>query len=312
MTDVLLAIETRIAGADVVELNPDRDINSMTAILAAKMVKELAALATEFPAIPPRHRDRLRARAMSRRLVEGLRRTQCQPLHHRLAAVPLPVPGRSVTRPAAAPPPRPAPSDRAGSAPPCRARLRGRRHGRRAGARRRSPTGPARRSARASARRNWVSPDWRVPRISPAPRSRRSSSAMRKPSLVSRIRVRRARAVSVRAFAAQQQADAVLIAAPDPAAQLVELGEAEAVGMLDDHQRSHSARRRRPRSPWSRPARRPRRAGRRAITASFSGPFIRPWTTPTLSPKRCRSSCARSSAAARSLVSLSSTSGQTQ
>jgi arginase len=47
--DVLLAIETPIAGADVVELNPDRDFNSMTAILAAKMVKELAALATAFP-----------------------------------------------------------------------------------------------------------------------------------------------------------------------------------------------------------------------------------------------------------------------
>jgi hypothetical protein len=29
----------------------------MTAVLAAKMVKELAALATEFPAIPPRYGD---------------------------------------------------------------------------------------------------------------------------------------------------------------------------------------------------------------------------------------------------------------
>ena len=49
--DVLLAIEAPIAGADVVELNPDRDVNDMTAILAAKMVKELAALATVFPAV---------------------------------------------------------------------------------------------------------------------------------------------------------------------------------------------------------------------------------------------------------------------
>jgi arginase len=48
--DILLAIETPIAGADVVELNPDRDVNAMTAILAAKLVKELAALATAFPA----------------------------------------------------------------------------------------------------------------------------------------------------------------------------------------------------------------------------------------------------------------------
>ena len=50
VTDVLLAIEAPVCGADVVELNPDRDINDMTAVLAAKMVKELAALATAFPA----------------------------------------------------------------------------------------------------------------------------------------------------------------------------------------------------------------------------------------------------------------------
>lgn len=34
-----------LVGADVVELNPSRDINGMTATLAAKLVKELAALA---------------------------------------------------------------------------------------------------------------------------------------------------------------------------------------------------------------------------------------------------------------------------
>jgi arginase len=53
LIDVLLAIETPIAGADVVELNPDRDVNEMTAGLAAKLVKELAALATAFPAVAP-------------------------------------------------------------------------------------------------------------------------------------------------------------------------------------------------------------------------------------------------------------------
>ena len=52
--DLLLAIETPVAGADVVELNPDRDINDMTAALAAKLVKELAALASAFPAVAPR------------------------------------------------------------------------------------------------------------------------------------------------------------------------------------------------------------------------------------------------------------------
>lgn len=42
---VLHRIETPIIGADVVEYNPTRDINGMTAVVAAKLVKELAALA---------------------------------------------------------------------------------------------------------------------------------------------------------------------------------------------------------------------------------------------------------------------------
>ena len=42
---VLHRIEIPIVGADVVELNPSRDINQMTATVAAKLVKELAALA---------------------------------------------------------------------------------------------------------------------------------------------------------------------------------------------------------------------------------------------------------------------------
>lgn len=44
---VLGRIRTPIVGADVVELNPSRDINGMTATLAAKLVKELAALAAQ-------------------------------------------------------------------------------------------------------------------------------------------------------------------------------------------------------------------------------------------------------------------------
>lgn len=42
--DLLLEIEAPLVGADVVEYNPDRDINGVTAVLAAKLVKELAAL----------------------------------------------------------------------------------------------------------------------------------------------------------------------------------------------------------------------------------------------------------------------------
>jgi agmatinase len=42
---VLQRIPSPIAGADIVEYNPSRDINGMTAVVAAKFVKELAALA---------------------------------------------------------------------------------------------------------------------------------------------------------------------------------------------------------------------------------------------------------------------------
>ena len=104
-----------------------------------------------------------------------------------------------LTRPAAAPPPHPARTDRAAAAPPGRARLPARRRGRSAGARRRSRIGASASTCSALASRKPASPDWRVPRISPAPRRRRSSSAMRKPSLVSRISARRARAVSLSA-----------------------------------------------------------------------------------------------------------------
>ncbi len=45
VVDMLHGIGAPIVGADVVELNPARDINGVTAVLAAKLVKELAALA---------------------------------------------------------------------------------------------------------------------------------------------------------------------------------------------------------------------------------------------------------------------------
>lgn len=44
---VLHRIDAPIVGADVVEYNPSRDINGMTAVVAAKFVKELAALALD-------------------------------------------------------------------------------------------------------------------------------------------------------------------------------------------------------------------------------------------------------------------------
>ncbi len=47
LLDLMARIEGPIVGADVVELNPDRDLNDMTATVAAKLVKELAALAPD-------------------------------------------------------------------------------------------------------------------------------------------------------------------------------------------------------------------------------------------------------------------------
>lgn len=44
---VLHRVRGPIVGADVVEYNPSRDVNGMTAVVAAKLVKELAALAAE-------------------------------------------------------------------------------------------------------------------------------------------------------------------------------------------------------------------------------------------------------------------------
>jgi agmatinase len=42
---VIHRIDSRIVGGDIVEYNPVRDINGMTAVVAAKLLKELAALA---------------------------------------------------------------------------------------------------------------------------------------------------------------------------------------------------------------------------------------------------------------------------
>lgn len=43
--NVLHAQRAPLVGADIVELNPDRDINGMTATVAAKLVRELCAYA---------------------------------------------------------------------------------------------------------------------------------------------------------------------------------------------------------------------------------------------------------------------------
>ena len=50
---VLHAQRAPLDGADVVELNPDRDLNGMTAVVAAKLVRELCAYAASRPPAPP-------------------------------------------------------------------------------------------------------------------------------------------------------------------------------------------------------------------------------------------------------------------
>lgn len=42
--DVIHAIDAPIIGADIVELNPERDINNMTAMTAAKLMREIAGM----------------------------------------------------------------------------------------------------------------------------------------------------------------------------------------------------------------------------------------------------------------------------
>lgn len=41
--DIIQSIDTKVIGADIVEYNPERDIQDMTAFLAAKMMKEILA-----------------------------------------------------------------------------------------------------------------------------------------------------------------------------------------------------------------------------------------------------------------------------
>ena len=83
-----------------------------------------------------------------------------------------------------------------------------------------------------------ASPDWRAPRNSPGPRISRSRRAISKPSVVSRIVSRRCLATLAQRALIQQQAGTLAAEpAPDAAAQLVQLRQAEALGMLDHHQR---------------------------------------------------------------------------
>ena len=79
--------------------------------------------------------------------------------------------------------------------------------------------------------------------------------------------------------------------------------------MLDHHHGGRPARRRRPRSPSSPPAVGSRRGRSAPSPRSLSAAFMRPWTRPTALAEELRQNArCRSSAAARSIASASSTS----
>ena len=86
-----------------------------------------------------------------------------------------------------------------------------------------------------------------VPRISPSPRRARSTSASLKPSRSRRDRLHPAPR-ELRRRVGEEDAVRLVLAAADPPAQLVELGEPEALGALDQHHGRVRRRRSRPRS----------------------------------------------------------------
>ena len=47
--DIIHRIDVRIVGADIVEYNPSRDINGLTAMTAAKFVKEIGSMMINNP-----------------------------------------------------------------------------------------------------------------------------------------------------------------------------------------------------------------------------------------------------------------------
>ena len=82
------------------------------------------------------------------------------------------------------------------------------------------------------AKRNAARPDWRTPVSSPSPRRPRSISASRKPSSCSR-----APAAAADSFGPEEQAQRLVLAAADAPAQLVQLRDPVALGVLDEHDR---------------------------------------------------------------------------
>ena len=133
-------------------------------------------------------------------------------------------------------------------------------------------------------------PDWAAPSTSPSRRAPGRSATARTRRWSRRPPSSRSRAGLPSAASVTSRQSPGWLPAAHPPAQLVQLGDAEPVGVQHDHHGGVGRRRRRPRPRWCRPARRCRQAapGRR------TEPSRRP------SPPR---SCGRCSAASRSPAS---------
>ena len=163
------------------------------------------------------------------------------------------------------------------------------------------------------ARRSAGRPLCRTPKKSPGPRSSRSFSARQNPSCVSSMAFSRSHVVLVcgivrRSGVGEQQAVRLVCASAHPAPELVQLGQAKAVGAFDQHDRgighvdAHLDHRggdqdveSRPRGSRSSPAPFPcPSSGRGAVPAADRGrwsaaaartPPRRPWPRPCPTPR---------------------------
>ncbi len=114
------------------------------------------------------------------------------------------------------------------------ARARARRaRGRRRGSARRAPRARSSSSASSGSRatRNWASPDWRVPTSSPSPRSSRSISASRKPSVCAAERLEAGATPSGRTAGTARRARP----RPTRPRSWCSWRDAVALGVLDEH-----------------------------------------------------------------------------
>ena len=149
---------------------------------------------------------------------------------------------------------------------------------------RRAPSASSSASSGSEATRNRGSPDWRVPSTSPSPRRIEIDLGELEAVALGRDRLEPGPG-ALRLGVGEEDAVGLVLAAADPPAQLVELAEAVAVGVLDHHHGrvgdvdpdlDHR---------WSRRARRPRRRRSAPSPRPSSAEGIWPCRTSTRRPR---------------------------